>query len=134
MSARRALAALVALAFAALLGAACAPILGLEDPGDEIDEICSCKEFNFAPKLAEKCLENAATPAHQSAEFLAGYVAKGPGGVACPDCTNLHECLARLELEERYIPCSDPAECAGNKCCQVPGLEHKTCCADCDPC
>lgn len=130
-----ALAAFVALALGSIYAAACAPLIGLEDAGYDISRICACQEFNFAPKLGQACRDEAAKAEHQTPEFLDEYLAaSGPSGVSCPDCTHLQECLARLELDERYIPCESNDQCAGNKCCLVPGQEQKTCCSTCEPC
>lgn len=131
----RGVAAAILAVGALALAPACAPIIGLDDePGAEIDAICACQEFNFAPSLATQCRDAAALPAHQTPEFLQSFIAEGAGGVSCPDCTHLQECLERLELDERYIPCDSNSQCAGNKCCTAPGQEHATCCSTCAVC
>lgn len=130
----RAVAAVVVALGGITLAPACAPIIGLDDPGNEIDTICACQEFNFAPDLEKQCRDAAALPAHQTPEFLQKFIAEGPGGVSCPDCTHLQECLERLELDERYIPCETNSQCAGNKCCREPGKDQATCCSTCASC
>ncbi len=131
----RSAAAVVAAVGGLTLASACAPIIGLDEPGSEIDQICACQEFNFAPSLAKQCNDAAALEAHQTPEFLDAFVAaSGPDGVSCPDCTHLQECLMRLELDERYIPCDNNDQCAGHRCCTVPGQEHATCCSTCSVC
>jgi hypothetical protein len=131
--ARRVLAGFGAAGAICLFALGCADIIGIES-GRELEEICSCAEFNHAPDLEAECRATADLTTHQSPEFLKQYIAAGPSGVACPDCTHLQECLTRLDLDERYIPCDANAQCAAQKCCLVPGQSQKTCCSTCDPC
>lgn len=130
---RRCLGGAAWLAFAVVLTPACAPILGLEDPGQGLDQICSCTEFGQEGELLRACEDAAALPAHQTKAFLDAYVATDANGVSCPDCQHLHACLTRLEVDERYIPCNNAVECAGDKCCAYVDPNQASCCADC-PC
>jgi hypothetical protein len=105
----------------ALVGA-CAKVLGIDDSGSSIEDLCACDQLK-AGDLNAQC-KKLANEHNDDQKFIQDFVKAG-----CPSCPIVSQCLQILGASADGVVCSSDPECASTHCCD--GVK---CCSTCHGC
>jgi hypothetical protein len=122
LRARHAIAVVFSGAAFAYADASCAAVLGLDDEGASMTELCDCAALS-TKTLSDNCRSLVATKEDDVA-FLKKLVDAG-----CPSCDVLPACLELLGAKSDGTTCASDAECGSTHCC-----DGTSCCSGCHEC
>jgi len=105
----------------ALIGA-CAKVLGIDDSGSSIEDLCACDQLK-ANDLNTQC-KKLANEHNDDQKFIQDFVKAG-----CPSCPLVSQCLEILGAFADGVTCSSDPDCASTHCC-----EGGKCCSNCHAC
>ena len=107
---------------AMLFVASCAKVLGIDDSGSSIEDLCACDQLK-PNDLNTRC-KNLANEHNDDQKFIQEFVKAG-----CPSCPIVAQCLEILGASADGASCSSDPDCASTHCC-----EGGKCCTDCHVC